>query len=92
MSRTMSPTRSRAITTGTSNGRVFITVYETGCETSFGAFTRRAVKFGDCAGICDTYRALKASVMPSSRTTIYGGGNYLRYNSNKFPRKRHTFG
>jgi hypothetical protein len=67
----MSPTKSTALATGTSNGRVLITVYEMGWETSLGALRRRAVRLDDRPGISEMYCALKASVMPSSSSAIY---------------------
>jgi hypothetical protein len=67
----MSPTKSTAEATGTSNGRMLITVYDTGCETSLGALTKRAVKLGDSPGISDMNCVLKASVTPSSSAIIY---------------------
>jgi len=67
----MSPTKSTAVATGTSNGRTLTTVYDMGCETSLGALTRRAVKLGDSPGISEMKRALKASVTPLSSVMIY---------------------
>jgi hypothetical protein len=67
----MSPTRSIAVATGTSNGRTLTTVYDMGCETSLGALARRAVKLGDSPGISEMKCALKASVTPSSSEMSY---------------------
>src|SRR5260221_1604346 len=67
----MSPTKSTAVATGTSNGRTLITMYDIGCETSLGALTRRAVKLGDSPGISEMNCVLKPSVTPSSSVTIY---------------------
>jgi hypothetical protein len=67
----MSPTKSTAVATAISNGRVLLIVYEMGCETSLGALTKRAVAFDDRPGISETYSALKDSVMPSSSMTTY---------------------
>jgi hypothetical protein len=67
----MSPTKSTAVATGTSNGRTLTTVYEMGCETSRGALTRRAAKLGDSPGSLGTYCAPKAAVIPSSKLPTY---------------------
>jgi hypothetical protein len=67
----MSPTKSTAVATATSNGRALMIVYEIGCETSLGALTKRAVTFDDRSGISEMYCALKASVMRSSSLTTY---------------------
>lgn len=67
----MSPTKSTAVATGTSNGRTLLIVYEMGCEMSLGALTKRAVAFDDRAGISEIYSALKDSVMPSSSVRTY---------------------
>jgi hypothetical protein len=63
----MSPTKSTAVATGTSNGRTFNNVYEMGSVTSPGAVTTRAVKLDERSGRDLTYCALNAWVIPLSK-------------------------